>query len=511
MDRAHALELTVLAVCLVIAGVPFFRRADRRPGNLPVRWLAAAGALGLAAFLGSLPTRPPFSPGHGLGLGILVGSICGVWAAAIHLGTAPRYRSTALAAALTATVIPLLWMRDGLADSLCGVAMGLTMATSLALMGADAGKRSLAAGGAFGVLVAAVAGTAAFRGASSLESHAWCAVVVGIAGTIVLLRFLLDVAMEDDRSGRRRMLASIAEGAVIVGAAGVAAHLLGARLLDVERLEYAVLVGLGAGFVIRGAVIARARSASPAVWAGPLILLVLLTASMASFRRFQGAGLGIAMIAAVPIAFIAIRRPETDPDDETSIRLADDALVIALFAAGLALWRFFLTRYDTRVSGLEMNEHYALFGLLVGASTPGLCAAYAAASGNRSAPGPLRSAVAGFLVLAAPALMMTLWGVRSTHAMLIGVAFSSAIPLLTVESPAASARASLHLLLRGFMGLAMALCVTQWTLHLIDIRSISRAERVGLLSWAVAIGVVLIAAAETSRYLRARRSVVEEA
>lgn len=508
MDRAYILELTTLAVSVVIAGVPFFRRVDRRPGFLPVRWLAAAAALGLVAFLGSLPTLPPFSPGHGLGLGILVGSVCGIWAAAIHLATAPRYRSTALAAALIATIIPVLWMRDGLADSLCGAAMGLAMATALALMGADAGRRSLAAGGTFGILVAAVAGTAAFRGASSLESHAWCAVVVGIAGTVTLLRFLLDVATEGDRPSRRGMALGVAEAAILVAALGVTGHLLGLRLLEENRLEYAVLVGIGAGLVVRGAIAARRRSDSPAAWAGPLILLVLLTASMASFRRFQGAGLGIAMVAAIPVAFIAIRRPEAD-DDEPARRSADDAIVVGLFAAGLALWRFFLTRYDSRMPELEMNEHYALFGLLVGASAPGLCAAYAAAVGGSAASGPLRSAVSGFLVLAAPALMMSLWGVRSTHAMLIGIAFSSAIPLLTTEC--VGARASLVPLLRGFMGLAMALSVTQWTRHLIDIRSISRAERVGLLSWAVAIGIVLVAAAEASRYLRARRTIVEEA
>src|SRR5579871_5976265 len=108
--------------------------------GFPRPYLIAAIALPILVFLITLPQRPPFAAGHGLGSGFLLGgygALLAGWVMAralVSLDSAPDSALQAPRAAaavasphalsLVAVTIPLLWLHSALPDALLGVAIG---------------------------------------------------------------------------------------------------------------------------------------------------------------------------------------------------------------------------------------------------------------------------------------------------------------------------------------------------------------------------------------------------
>lgn len=202
-------------------------------------FLRTALGLPILVFLITLPSRPPFAAGHGLGNGFLLGGIGALlsgWVLlrALHSektaasALLPSRAAIAIAApygmALVTAITPLLWMRAALPDALLSVAIGWFCISVLLYVGAlspltpqpplpqgargraSSGARplpgiggggwglSLVVGTAFAVLLCTVAALGEYRGAVAIAGSAqvvsWSALGMVFAAGVPLVLLL---------------------------------------------------------------------------------------------------------------------------------------------------------------------------------------------------------------------------------------------------------------------------------------------------------------------------------
>jgi len=157
-----------------------------------------------------------------------------------------------------------------------------------------------------------------------------------------------------------------------------------------------------------------------------------------------------------------------------------------LFGVLLLLYRLFTVRYFSELHGVNLTDHYALFGLLFGAMLPPVLAGYLlrmtgspfASAGSRL----LRIVVVGLLVLLLPTVVLALWGVKCALALFLGLALSVAI---TENS-----------LLPALIALATGLALTQWTHHVLPLAQLTRDQKIHALFVGGIVVLALIALAD---------------
>jgi hypothetical protein len=236
------------------------------------------------------------------------------------------------------------------------------------------------------------------------------------------------------------------------------------------------------------------RDASPAAGeasagVSPLAALLVASGFMVSFQLLQGFGVGLLVIA---FGFAAAAFGLLDATEKREVGAWPPGMVgLFLFAVVLLLYRWFDSRWAGALRGTTLTDHYALFGFLAGAMLPGLLAEslHFGRRDTRRAPSILSAALAGALTLAAPAVIVVLWGAKCSLALLGGLALgglatgnlprSSPVERGAGPIPGSSPAVSLF-------AIAVALALVQWTGHLLPLSEMTRAEKVRLLAYLIA-------------------------
>ena len=373
------------------------------PTRPPLPWLVAGG-LPVLVFLATLPTGGPlFSAGQGWGRGFLVGgvlSLLAVWT--LRRSTAPGGDAalrvqTPCALGLVAVSVSLLFLRagGGIVDALVGVAMGwLTVVLTLLALGA-AGEEDAPAtvvGTGFAVTLCAVAVLGVYRGAllSGAPKGLWSAAGVAFGAGVpftLLLGALAARASGDFRQSAAALRTPgalglrLAASSLLVAGLGV---LLAIQVLHESKMVLVVLGGLALGpialWVLRSA--AQADEDAPAatfpfIGLPPLALVLMASGFMAAYQLLQGFGVGVLLLCAWLSAAALLASPTSRGERDTAPPLSATVprlIALLLFGVVLLVYRVFATRWSDLLRGVTLTDHYAFFGLLVGAALPGMIA-----------------------------------------------------------------------------------------------------------------------------------------
>jgi hypothetical protein len=548
MERSLLIGASALGVVAWLLSVALSR--SERETSLwrllaaPFRW--AIVVLPTAVFLLSLPSSPPFSAGQGFGRGFLIGAVSSLLAA-IAIAGARRSERAALNAAnvaaplwiaIPATAIPLLFMRPVLIDALMGVAIGFLSIAAIVHVGLanrDEGtdeSRGLAllSGAGFAVVLTVAAALGAYRGTEVTESSRWAAVAV-IAGTAVPLGVWLaslppllllgplrrlpgastvaSKTAEVLRTERRREMAAtglrFVIGTVVVL---VADRLLATRLLAEVNAFYAGAIGLCVGFLAWWLSSDGAISQSGS-YRLPLAVLVALGAAMAAFNLLLGFGIAIMSLALwLPLSLALCASYDVSLNDsaerrQAALEVATTLWSVAALTVVLVLFRFVSTRFQTDLRGVTLTDHYAIFGLLAGATIPAITAGIG--SGNselRPFARLLRLIAAGLLTLALPGLILVLWKAKAALALLAGAALASAgFDWLGGRKEAFSAGR----LFVPLMAIAVCLALAQWSPHVLEVASLTRDQKISVLKWLLGgIASIIVAVDLADRWQKGR-------
>ena len=564
----------------------------RSAAPLPRAYLVAAAVLSVLVFLATLPSHGKlFAEGHGLGNGFLLGGACALLAALVPLlageGGDMRRRIGATVAApcgmgLVAAVTPLLLLRASLLDTLLGAAIGWFCVTMLVLLGIlprggareRHGVLSIVTGTGFAILTCAVAALGEMRGTLDLTATAtvsWSVLGMVFAAGVpfaLLLSGVLNAGLTalfgispamggvarigetvlPDALTRNTALRlwRLALASVVLLALG---KLLSGRVVEDDNHKMALhifqVMGLGLfGGASAWWVAASARrleretpdNAGAIAWQNNAVAAALLLAGiMVAFQMLAGFGVGLLMIGAwlaVSLSVVFAQEPEgaqTEvPSAETPV-VAANLLRLGLMGVALLLYRVFSSRFESELRGVGLTDQYAAFGLLIGATLPGLLTGFLLrpfAITTAPAPRIARLCVVALLVLAVPALVLILWGTKCALALMLGLALAiTLLPSETASSgwtfhtpyssayvPDATSKESLPTglrLLPALFALGVCLALAQWTHHVLPLTELTRADKETLTIKLVAILAVLILVADYSGrfagWMRSRR------
>lgn len=538
MERSLLIGASALGVVGWVLSVLLARsERDGSPWRLvsaPMRWTALA--LPIVVFMATLPSKPPFSAGQGLGKGFLIGAVAALLAAFAVVGARRTDRAAINAAvvaaplwlALPATAIPLLFMRDILMDVLMSVAIGFLCVTAVIYHGLTEDddrtdtRLTLLSGAGFVAALTAAAAMGAYKGHEIVESSKWAAAAV-LAATAVPLSVWIaslppalllgplrklpgaaavasigaDVLATD---ARKRFAAGALRFVLGVGIVALLDWLVANRMLNGMHGLYVSAIGLGVGFLAWWLSYDGAQSALDGIGnhRRPLAVLIALGAVMAAYNLLQGFGITLMCLAVWAPFGLALCEMRDTRQEETPERLpilanvAQSLWSVAAFTAVLAVYRFVATRYDTSLLGLNLTDQYALFGFMAGASIPAIVAGIASPGmSSTSAARLLRLIAAGLLALALPALILILWKASASLALLAGAALAAAGFDWFRSGREDNQNSRLFVPL---MALAVCLALAQWTPQALEVSSLTRDQKIGILKWLLGgIAAVLVA------------------
>jgi hypothetical protein len=472
--------------------------------------LLLAGAP-ILLFAISLLARGPFTPGCGLGVGILMGGLVGA-AAAVSLVKGTTLSVASSWVQVTAPVAAAhIWFRPTVTDTLAGVALGYLCSAAIVgvLTARDETEADLLPVAGYGILTALAGLLAVHRGADAVDDTRWAlaALVLCLAGPLALLVTALPARMlgaaalrlpgagllvrifwrATDPAGDRERAASAARYLFVLVLAVLAAWQAG-RLVGAGTAFITVtLAGLLAGVLVSWLARPPAADEGVPMTSRVLAAMVVLAASMVGFQLLAGYGATLAAaLAWLTLAVAAIRDDALDKPGVLTSALVAPLLAGLVFAA----YRVVMSRFNALAGASALTDHYAVFGTAAGVAIPALVGSYYRASGGS----PLvRLVLTGLLCLAAPGLLLVLWGAKVAVALFIGLALSPA--LLTACAPTSRQAADSGRTV-CLVSAAMALAMAQWTGHALLAADLTRDERVRVLAYAVSAIAVLAVAAE---------------
>lgn len=471
--------------------------ADRRS-----LWRTPLGGTALAlpviGFLLTLPTSGRFfSPGQDLGRGFLIGGLAALLAAwpllrdrrsgATDEAAAPE---GAFGLAAVAASLAVLFLRGGVIDALAGVAIGW-FATAFPIWLLTRREQrpatALVAGAGFTATLCGAAALGIWRDEATpdLARTTWSAITLAFAALSALVLLVFRIATP-------KSAAVVPPVAYAVIAAG-AMKLFAVKIAPEPKLFWALAAGLIvwpiAAWLLRDAA-ARDTARNPRSLAAglpPLSVLLLASGFLVAYQLLRGVGAGIFVLALWLSAAAFPRR---------SVRAMGADIALLLFATLLLLDRVFTTRYAEEMRGVVLTDQYGLFGLMVGALTPGLLASLVGRRSAMGLGGILTLILAGTLSLGVPAIVVLLFGGKSALALLLGLALGSAQAFRAGSDPDGILIAPGTSLLPGQFALAIALAMVQFTGALLPLTEMTRQHKVQLLGVLVAGVVIALLAAE---------------
>jgi hypothetical protein len=530
--------------------------------TLPRVALGACLFTPVIVFIATLPSHPPFASGQGLGRGFVLGALGALLAGWLAFrtevrseGEGDRLQSAAAATgpyflAGAVVAIPLLWMQPVLTDALLGAAIGWFVNSFLLCVIPQASEPPqperrigaiLSAG--FAITLAITVAMADYRGgvrfASALAPVSWRAIMIAFGASVPFLMLLCALPA----SWIARLLSRLPLAGVVTRVGGSAFRSDAARntlvrvwrvipaavlLLVVARLfslriehrpPLLQLAGIGIVMCLlawwltnrRGIGTDGSASADGTQQQNTaLAVIVVMCGVMAAYQMFSGVGVGIVLLSAWLVAALAwhgssVSSPEAAAVDDGVLALP----ALLNFGLGVELYRFISVRFGDDLRGAGLTDHYALFGVMIGALLPVMLAGYllkrraAALPGDGEMVG--RAIIAGALVLATPFVLVLLFGVKCELALYFGLALAGVLPLFQAGASARSQRDMnadvAALLLPSLLALAAALALAQWTHHIVPMALYARAEKLRLIKYlAGAIVILLLASDYIGRY-----------
>jgi hypothetical protein len=560
------MERILLLVSLVLGGAgwvcgwllaPTRRNPAEDSAPLPrtqgLFWFAALLPVCLV-FVVTLPAKAPFAAGQGFGKGFLLGGFAALLAAfaltrALHNALPePRLAPATVAPfalGLATVAAPLLWLRASLYDTLMGVALGWLTATAPVLLGLSrregllhAAQLPLAAALGFVLTLCLIAGLGEARNPLLLANGvrlSWSALALGLAAGVpfalllcalpsgLLLR--LPFAAFLSRLGGKLTHTPAAErNAALVGRVLLGAALLSALSWALARrfgqplpLLPLTLTGFGIALLLWWQTAARVHLTvgSRTGWqSGALAALTVVAGFLAGFHWLSGLGVGLMLLPVwLCVGLAASATLEVAPTEAESESLAATAVGLtrlAFFGTALLIYRFAMARFDNALSGVGLLDHYALIGLMVGATLPTALAHYLIR------PAPLanpqsevltlgRLVAAAVATLLVPALLLLIFHASIALALIIGAALAIAF-----SQNATSSQESEQNLWTALLALAGGLALAQWMDHILPHVLLARAEKMRLVVYLIGGGIGLMLLADYggrfSDWLRRRKS-----
>ncbi len=522
---------------------PAFARRSRSRAPLPTALTVALVALPVLLLAVSLLGRAPFTAGCGFGLGYFLGGIASWMSlAALRLETRPPNSTLTTATRAAAAWLPVvpaiagaqLLLRGNLIDTLAGIAIGWFCTMALVWIAAPRPQgeppipvEDLAGASVFTVLAAAFSLLASIRGGDAPESLRWAAMAsvlvtaaplavlagalpsgrvgmllakvpgIGLAARLVARRTHDDEARLAVAASTRAVLAGVVLCALArlteVKFVSGSKALVEAKLFGLGQLSCCVTVGLAAAILIAWLV---ARPTADTEHSAPhslLIALVVGSAFMLAFQLMTGFGCAAALLASWTLYATRLAAIAPDERPATAGLPLPAPLILGLL---LVLYRLVEARFESDLNGGVSVDHYALFGILLGAAIPAILSARAE---RNDRPGIENAIVTALLVLAIPAVIVVVWGPKCVLALLVGLALSVAL------APRWNAARVVSSLTAAVAALSMALAVSQWTSHAMRAAILTRAERVHILYWIAGTLIVVMLASKMAAAIAARR------
>jgi hypothetical protein len=472
--------------------------------------LALAAALAIFVFIVTLPESPPFGVGQGFGRGFLLGAIGGVVAMLVIARAAIPLVSLLVSqfAALVVVALPLLFLRATIIDSLLGVACGWLAVTLILVQGASTPALLLsgASGAGFTVTLCAVSALGVYRDflTPEIARGTWSSLAVAFAAGVpvaVLFSEQLGVQLLREQVQKKSVLLSAFFAVVLLL---LFANLLAFKIISQPRFSMVVAAGLLAGCLMWWA--ARVENnndtinANHSVACTPLIPLggfVMLGAVVCSFGMLQGFGIGLMLLAAWSILGLAQQESVGRSTLQTTQVVSERLLHGFLFGAILLVERLFEQRFRADLRGVAITDYYALLGFLIGASLPTLLASWLRPSRTASTLWA-RLVIIGIAVLTVPALLMIVWGVKTSFALLFGLALACLISRNGAREMSLNA---------SLLAMAIALLIAQWTHRLLPLSEMTRNERLRALGIVLLFLLIFVIAEELAARLAKKRDV----
>lgn len=481
-----------------------------------------AFGLPVLVWLLSLPTQPPFSGGQGWGRGFALGGLVAAVSAWV-VGSLVARRGASLRAAATLSLfsavivcgVPLLWMRSAVVEALLGAALGWVAVSLVLLFGlkgsgdeADDNSRwasTLVLNGAVqATALLCVATLGVYRDFlfASVSRGTYPALALAFAASIgvgSLIGILLDdITSRGKRAGQGEKASPANSIGVLLWLVFplVTGYLLAVKVLD--DLALFTLMGLG---LILGMVLwllvwnERGRNLLPASATSatqpPLsALCVSLCAVMLAYQLMQGYGIGVMLLAAMPLTLLAFPVASEAAPEGTDFKpaLAHSLTLIGSFITVMLVSRIFATRFRGDLGGSNFEDQFAMFGFLAGATLPSLFSSLwfgnaLEAGSNRTGSLP-RLFLVGLLSILALAAMLGIWGLKIVPAFLFGLA------LATVFHPKATGKTQTAAV--SLLTLAFAVTLAQWSQNFIPLATASRVARLQFLLWTMGGAVVVV-------------------
>jgi hypothetical protein len=439
---------------------------DPRPAFVALSSLLVwASLLALAAYLLTLPTKPPFQPGQLLGKSILLGAILALWCILLLLrlrrpgepegGDGPErvWVAPAACALVAVNVVFLVWRRTPvepmLGLSLSAVLFGVILRYGLgALSGLWDGSTELSVTARQAEHLALLTVTGAAAVALAVEhfpdkSPLWSLPIALGAVTVV-------AAVTGDALGRlvgQDLRRPVTSGGAVAIAAGAAA-LVAAGAFEQAFAAYCYFTGL----VVMGLAVwllsSGAGGGSSALRTGVIAGLLAVGTFVIAFRLMAGLGATLALQAAWLFPLLIAGRPEGK-------RPSTAEAVAPLLGLGLL---FVLYRLNQQLVPMgrpgDLLAHYGLIAVALGLLVPFLWQAYllqshsvtqrrakSAEGGDGNAVFAVKAVIGhlaalGLVVAGAPALLYLLWPRYAVGGYLMGLFLAQLV--LVVHRPEAA-------------------------------------------------------------------------
>ncbi len=551
MERSLTMGALALGVLGWICGLLAARARPGAPARArtlsPVLWIAGA-VLPALFWLLTLPDAPPFGVGHAAGNGVLLGGLAallGTWALIQFVpgdDADARAAGTAslLALAGAAAIAAPFFFRPWRLDALLGVALGWLTTSCVFYVGAAVSQSparplSLALAKATGYSVGACAslGIGVIRDAMmpGAQGATWSTLMAVLTAAVpfVILLAALPAALAARRVPFPNLFNAPEEEQNVAATRGWQMMLAGvlflivAQLLAVKVADKPVLLFCAALGVVAGAIAWRVVADAQKQRNVPVLApLVLLAAFIVSYRLMQGFGGGVMLLGAWLAGAIAgseggevVRSWGSERDSEVASSPHDlttspphhlttsppsHLTTLLFFGAAAMLYRLAATRFRYEIDTLELDEHFAFFGLLVGAALPSFLARLATPR-RPNAPSEvlLRLFLCGAILMAAPLLTVMLWGAKAALVLTTGAALGLLLSPAEIALPHAA----------GFFALGGALAVAEWMKRALPLYEIARGDKARVLGIVVGALVVLLLVVDVISRRRKLRAVKE--
>jgi hypothetical protein len=531
MERSLLLAAFALASLCFIAGL-IGGRPPKRSSNsgfsLPPSLWAFAASLPVLIWLLSFREKEPFSAGHGMGNGVLLGGLAGLLAAWLlgfsddpadaQSGRGVRAFAGVFGLGALLAISPQIWQRGLLFDVLGGLSLGWAGVTVIVACGALGLQRSgagiyaarLMTGLGFAVLALAlvILGETGYAVSLAAKYHlvslgvpgAW--IVAGIP--LILLVCSLPSGVYARWAGRLPFSASMGRLSERIVPAGTPQHaagnvlrillaallllvlgkLVGTKIVSHNAVFGAVRIGMVAGLLCAW-IAASWRDGMAARFLAPL---VLVAGGVMIFPDLTGAGMAIMLLSAWTIPALLLGSAEPDAATATE-PLSGRALALTqAFAFGtlFVLYRVFTSRFEDGLRGLPLMDQNVVFAALCGAFVPSALAWLAVPNVNLKRLSVFCIGAAGVLALLVPAIAILFWGGKCTLALLVGLTLA-AVVYASDDAGTASARA----LIAGLFAICITLVLCQAYPNLLVWTETTTANAVKWTKILVASGIVL--------------------